>query len=150
MFLIIPILSFSQAEELPDPVPYFSAVIVEDIDISIEWYSEVLGFEEIDRIDSEERGFSQANLRRGDALIELIQLENSLSPQDLLEDKARGTRINGFFKFGFSVKDFDLWVDHFEKSNVEFRGVVVEDPDSGKRMVIILDPDGNRIQLFES
>jgi len=37
----------------------------------------------------------------------------------------------------------------FFESKVDFNGGVVEDPVSGKKMVIILDPDGNRIQLFE-
>ena len=32
---------------------------------------------------------------------------------------------------------------------IEFHGQVVHDANSGKKMVIIRDPDGNRIQFFE-
>jgi predicted enzyme related to lactoylglutathione lyase len=40
-------------------------------------------------------------------------------------------------------------VSHFEETGTEFNGQVVKDKNSGKRMVVIFDPDGNRIQLFE-
>lgn len=57
--------------------------------------------------------------------------------------------MKGIFKIGFSVTDFNSWMTHFENSKVNFRGSAVEDPNSGKRMIILLDPDGNRIQIFE-
>lgn len=37
---------------------YFAAIIVGDIDASIDWYTNMLGFEVIDRIENNERGFS--------------------------------------------------------------------------------------------
>ena len=40
------------------------------------------------------------------------------------------------------------WSEKTAKMEAEFHGNVVTD-DTGKRMVIVLDPDGNRIQLFE-
>ena len=42
--------------------PYFSAIIVGNIDSSISWYKKVLGLELRNRTDSPERGFIQANL----------------------------------------------------------------------------------------
>jgi len=103
----------------------------------------------LNKVESEERGFKQANLNRGDVLIELIELNSSLTPKKLLENQPKKTKIDGFFKFGFRVTEFDKWVDALKKLKVEFYGDVVTDGLSGKRMLLIYDPDGNRIQIFE-
>ena len=108
--------AYSQPSSLSDPKSYFASIIVGDIDISIQWYSKYLGFESVNRIDVVERGFSQANLKRGEALIELIELETSIDLNDLLVDKPRGTRVNGYFKFGFSVTDFESWINFLIES----------------------------------
>ena len=49
ILLIIPFLSFSQEETLPKLEAYFSAMIIEDMDTSIEWYSK-LGFDVLNNI----------------------------------------------------------------------------------------------------
>lgn len=148
-FSTIAFLGFTQPDKLSDPEPYFSAIIVENIDTSIDWYGKILGYEIINKVDMSDRGFRQANLKRGDSLLELIELSTALSPAELLSDKPARTRIKGFFKFGFTVSAFDDWMKFLTVSDVNFNGSVVEDPNSGKRMIIMLDPDGNRIQLFE-
>ncbi|MBO6524105.1 MAG: VOC family protein [Balneolaceae bacterium] len=50
---------------------------------------------------------------------------------------------------GFKIQNFDSWVKYLREKQVSFRGDVVNDPISGKKMVVVLDPDGNRIQFFE-
>lgn len=127
----------------------FTALLVDDLDASLDWYRTVLGFDVVSRTDSEERGFSQANLIRGDERLELVTLMNIKSLSELLGRPADDVLLNGIFKFGFAVDDFDRWAMHFRKQNVAFRGEVVEDPQSGKRMVVLLDPGGNRVQIFE-
>ena len=148
VILLAPI-GYSQSSKLPDLKPYFVAIIVRNIDTSSQWYSEVLGFEILNRVNMEERGFRQANLKRGTATIELIEIDTAIYPLDILKGKAKRTQIAGYFKIGFSVSDFDKWENFLTKSGVEFHGSVVRDKTSNKRIVIITDPDGNRIQLFE-
>lgn len=143
------ICAHGQSTSLPDPKPYFSAIIVSDVENSIEWYSKNLGFEVLNRVDMSDRGFKQANLKRGSALVELIELNTAISQAELLQNRPQRSRIQGFFKFGFTVSELDSWVEFLTESGVQFNGSVVEDPNSGQRMVIVLDPDGNRIQLFE-
>ena len=58
-------------------------------------------------------------------------------------------RVTGFFKIGFLVTEFDMWIDHLTNEKVDFYGNIVTDDTTGKRMAIITDPDGNRIQIFE-
>ncbi len=141
--------SLAQSKELSDPQPYFSAIIVADMDTSLDWYTKNFGFEVLSNVDMSDRGFRQANLTRGSALIELIELSSALPQKELLANQPARSRIQGFFKFGFTVADLDSWIDFLEKGEVDFNGSVVEDPNTGKRMIIVLDPDGNRIQLFE-
>ena len=82
-------------------------------------------------------------------MIELIELNSSISPNDLLTDYPKKTKMTGFFKIGFIVSGFDAWVNFLNQSKVEFHGKVVTDKTSNKRTVIVKDPDGNRIQIFE-
>ncbi|MCB0534708.1 MAG: VOC family protein [Lewinellaceae bacterium] len=137
------------ADSLPDPEAFFTAIIVRDIDSSIAWYTENLGFTLIDRAENAAIGFQQANLKRGAVLLELLELQAAIYPEDILAEAPPKTRIAGLFKFGFRMAEFDRWLAFLEQSGVDFLGTVVADPVSGRRMVLIKDPDGNRIQLFE-
>ena len=80
----IPFFSYSQDDSNENLEAYFIAIIVSDFDSSISWYSDILGFEVVNRIESAERGFKQSNLKRGDVLIELIQLEKAVNLKDLV------------------------------------------------------------------
>lgn len=145
----LPFLSYTQNNPTLDLEAYFSAMIVSDFDSSVKWYSNTLGFEVINRVESVERGFKQSNLKRGDVLIELVELDKALNPADIVPSHNNKTRFIGFFKLGFLVTDFDKWISHLTNEEADFYGHVVTDNTTGKRMVIITDPDGNRIQIFE-
>lgn len=127
----------------------FCALIVEDIVKSTDWYKECFEFDVLNSVTNTERGFSQANLARLGYNLELIQLNNAVNPADAIPDYNSRTRLIGMFKFGFTVKSFDSWLTKLEGLDAVFHGEVVSDPKTGKRMIILLDPDGNRIQLFE-
>jgi hypothetical protein len=108
-----------------------------------------LGLKIVNKNESEDLGFKVANLKRGNIFVELMELERALSPKDFISSYNQGIRIKGLFKTGFLVSDFEKWMDHFNKKGVLFHGNVVTDELSGNKMVIILDPDGNYIQIFE-
>jgi len=141
--------AFAQSETIPPLQPHFSALIVEDIDRSIEWYQNTLGLELLNKTENADFAFKQANLKRDAILLELIELGSALSPEEVIPNFNAKTKIQGIFKIGFSVANFDQWMDHLKKLEVDFQGNVVNDPNSGKKMIIIKDPDGNRIQFFE-
>lgn len=149
--LLFPIFTQAQTDSLPDMSmsAYFSAIIVSDMEASTQWYTDVLGMTVLNHFESAERGVKQTNLQRGDILIELIELDAAVSPLEAIPHYNPKTRLIGLFKIGFRVSDFDAWMMHLRQKEVEFHGDVVTDPVSGKRMIIIRDPDGNRIQMFE-
>ena len=146
---MIPLLSSAQTDSLQDFEAYFSAMIVSNLDTSINWYENTLGFSVVNKIESKERSFKQSNLRKGEILIELIELNNAIYPKDAVPNYSSKTRIIGFFKTGFLVTNFDEWINHLTSEKVDFYGDIIIDNSTGKRMVIITDPDGNRIQIFE-
>lgn len=147
LFLLV--LSSQAQPDAPDKlIPYFNAIIVSNLDSSLDWYKNVLGFEVISQRHFPEMGFKQANLSNDYAAIELIELQSAIFPQDVISNYNDKTKVLGLFKFGFKVEKFDQWVNFLKQGNVQLNGQVVIDEVSNKRMVIILDPDGNRIQLF--
>ena len=137
-----------QVEEL-ELIPGFTAIIVEDINRSSDWYQGILGYQLIQSNTNNDIGLSQFNLKRGMHSLELIQLESAQDPEEVIEGYNQKSKLLGIFKTGFMVKDFDKWMDYLKEKRVTFHGSVVRDPVSDKQMIIILDPDGNRIQLFE-
>ena len=82
-------------------------------------------------------------------MVELIELDNAITLQKTISNYHDKMRFKGFFKMGFLVSDFDAWIAHLKKVKATFYGRIVTDSLSKNRMVIITDPDGNRIQLFE-
>ena len=132
-----------------DMKPFFSAVVVSNIDSSIAWYKKVLGLQLRNRTDAPERGFIQANLHNKEMLIELVQVDSSLVAGKILKDHPPKTRIRGFMKFGFIVKDIDGLYKQLEDQNIKFTGRMVTDPVNNKKTFLINDPDDNLIQFFE-
>ncbi|MTI41860.1 VOC family protein [Fulvivirga lutimaris] len=141
--------SANAQKQLPDPEAYFMSFIVEDIDTSLKWYKGILGFDIINEMASEQGGYNIAILKRGNVLLEVMELKDALAPKKELAQVDGKLYLQGIFKVGFQLEDFDDWVDYLKKEEVEFHGTVVKDENLGIRTVIIKDPDGNYIQLFE-
>ena len=148
ILFISPIFSKAQTTQL-DYQPSFTALIVSEMERSTQWYSSVFDLQVMSQVASEERGFRIANLQSDAFQLELIELQNAVHPQQQIPDFTTKTRVIGFFKVGFQVADFDQWMEHLEEQNVTLNGSEVTDPQTGRRMVVITDPDGNRIQFFE-
>jgi len=149
-FILIPFNSCAQQKNIPELEAHFSALIVKDIDASLIWYTKMLGFNIMDNSEFPEIGLKQSNLQRGNSKIELIELNSALKPTEVIPNYNSKTRLIGLFKIGFLVSEFDKLMDHLKENDVNFHGNVVINEATGKRMVIIKDPDENRIQIFEN
>lgn len=124
----------------------FAAFIVKNIDASINWYTNNFGFELVNETNLEERGIKQANLKLGNTKIELIESKSSFDPT---ENNTKKGLVQGIFKVGFTVTNFNNWKNHLINQQLITENDIVENPVDHKLMLIIKDPDGNRIQLFE-
>lgn len=148
-FLTVTQFSTAQSSDGLTFTPSFSAIIVQDIDQSKEWYINVLKLEVVNTFESEERGFKIINLANKNFQLELLELKTAVNPKEVIQGVDQNTRIVGLFKTGFKVKDFDSWIRHLRVHTVNFQGNIVTDPATNKRMLVVRDPDGNRIQFFE-
>ncbi|MDH3648398.1 MAG: hypothetical protein OEQ53_01890, partial [Saprospiraceae bacterium] len=58
--------------------PFFSAIIVTEMDSALLWYKETLGFSVVNQQRREEFGLKQANLKHGQATLELIEINEAI------------------------------------------------------------------------
>ncbi len=124
----------SNEVEFRDVAP---AYVVRDVEDSLEWYRDVLGFE-LELVNRDPHGedpTSYAVLRRDDVSLHLV----SASMVEA-EKGSSGSQI--------TVRGLDALIAMMEGKGVQIiRGI--EDQPWGARDAIIADPDGNRVVLSE-
>ncbi|MGZ8516074.1 MAG: VOC family protein, partial [Chitinophagaceae bacterium] len=128
--------------------PYFSAVIVNNVDSSATWYQSVFDLKIKNRINDTPNGFRVMILESSTFLLELIENRSWPDQKKLLEGKPEGTRIQGFFKMGFKVPDMDACLKRLADLRV-IPGRIYTDSETKKRNFLINDPDGNLVQFFD-
>lgn len=151
-YLVIAFLScpfFCSSQNEIKVQPYFTAIMVSNVEKSVQWYSDTFGLTIRNRYDSEEGGYKQVIMHSPDMLIELVELKSKVTAEEALKDKPKGTTIIGFSKFGFTAPQFDELHKILTDKNVTFAGRTVRDGVSGKRTFLIRDPDNNLLQFFE-
>ena len=127
--------------------PYFSAVIVKDLDVSVKWYSSVFGLKTKDVMEDPNGAYRISILESEGYLLELLQLKESVTREEALKGKL-DAKLQGHFKYGFSVKDMAKVLNHLSSLKVDTSRIYT-DQKTGKRNLLITDPDGNLIQFFE-
>jgi hypothetical protein len=149
--LLMLISAFITGAQNPSAVkyePYFSAVIVHDVDSSTAWYQSVFDLKIKNRINDIERGFRVMILESPSLLLELIENKSWPAQKKLLADKPEGTRIEGFFKIGFHVHDMNACLKHLADLKI-IPDRIYTDSATKKRNFLVSDPDGNLLQFFE-
>lgn len=147
VFIIITSNTYGQQSTSFKVDPYFSALIVKNIDSSVKWYESVLGLK-TRFLPDVPQGIKVAILESPNIIIEMIENAAWLDPKKLLEGKPEGTRIQGYFKIGFRVTAMDSFIDHLKKLNISIPRIYKDD-NSGKRNFLVEDPDKNLVQFFE-
>lgn len=114
--------------------------LVADVDRSVAFYTEQLGFEPI-----EQMGAAFARVRRGELTLWLAGPPSSAARP--MPD-GRRPEPGGWNRFVIEVDDIDATVAALRASGARFRNDVLTGP--GGRQVLVEDPDGNPIELFEA
>lgn len=140
---------FSAAGQITKLQPSFTAIIVSDIDSSMNWYMNTFNLTLRNRFDNKEGGYKQAILISKQTMIELVELRTGIARDSLLNKFPRGTQFHGLNKFGFTVPDIDALHQELTQKKVNFLGRMVTDQVSNKRTFLIADPDKNMLQFFE-
>lgn len=126
--------------------PRLLALSVADLDASVAWYRDVLGFSETARHAFPDDRMRLAFVERDGFELELIEIEDT-PPFDAPTPSNPATR-RGLVKVAFDTADIDGLF-----ANVQGRGVRVQSSlqlsnRTGGRFFILLDPDGNWVQVF--
>ena len=106
---------------------------VSDLDKSIRWYEDVLGFKALYRLD--EMGWAEV-------ATEVARVNVGLSVVE-------SPKVQGGATLTFGVNDIDAARKLLEKRDVRFDGDTVTIPDMVK-LATFYDPDGNKLMLFQS
>lgn len=115
--------------------------IVDDVDTSIEFYCEHLGFSEVMHPAP-----TFAMLSRGDLRLALSAPSGQGGGGQAMPD-GRVPRPGGWNRFTVEVSDLDTSVATLRAAGVTFRNDVVDGV--GGRQVLVEDPSGNPVELFE-
>ena len=125
---------------------HFSAIVVKNIDSSVNWYQSVLGLK-TRFLPGTPQGIRVAILESPQIILEVIENNAWLDPKEYLKGKPEGTRLHGYFKIGFKVTAMDRFIEHLNKLNISIPRIYKDD--SGKRNFLVEDPDKNLVQFFE-
>lgn len=134
----------TEAQALPETSGAFHAISVRDIDESIAWYTQHLGFTVETRGGNEQR--QGALLVRPGAVLELGQFAGAV-PRNKLNAGIESHEIFGVFKLGFTTANLDATFKALDEAGVDVFFPIVEASD-GNKTFGIKDSDGNIVQFL--
>ncbi|MGB9936703.1 MAG: VOC family protein [Methanobacterium sp.] len=118
----------------------YTNIAVENLDESVKFYTDVLGFEENNRFNPE-NGVTIAFLKGdGDSMIELTEGMENLDPN------MKGQ--NGLFMVGLEVSDMDKTARELQGKGVQFTRGPIDTP-NGTKIAFFKDPQGVQIELIQ-
>ncbi len=117
-------------------------ITVDQLENAIQWYTEQLGFRHLTTIG--EMGNKRAVLERNGCVIELYEPANVLTVNESSEE------FYGFPKIAFAIDGLDKIRSELVRKEVKIIHEFSEnDFEWASRSLIVKDPEGNWIQLFE-
>jgi len=127
--------------------PHHFAILVSDIEQSIKWYNEILGFRLKKRFERKDVGGQFAFLELNGIEIEIYSVVNSIR-QEEYNPSIDSLSTQGMKHFAFSVKDIVLAVQDLKSRGVKF----IKEPTLGssrQMYAIFLDNSGIMLEVIE-
>jgi methylmalonyl-CoA/ethylmalonyl-CoA epimerase len=123
-------------------------ISVANLEESIAWYREMLGFEEVMRMSEDAANKMEiGHIKRGNCYIELFQVEGASPLPEYRRDPSADLGVHGVKHFGLQVDDAHAAVKELKAKGVEIAMGPVDTP--GVCFVFILDNSGNALELIE-
>ena len=113
--------------------------MVDDVDKSIAFYTELLGFEVLTSFSP-----AFADVKRGNLRL-LLSGPKSSAGRPMADGATPGP--GGWNRIHFIVDDIDSEVDRLRGAGATFRNDVVVGP--GGKQILLQDPSGNFVELFQ-
>lgn len=128
--------------------PHHCGISVPDLEASIAWYHDMLGFSVKARLTLESVGAKVAFLKHGGFQIELFEVPNAAPLPDDRRYPDVDLRTHGTKHIAFAVEDLKNVVDTLKERGVEIAMDVMNMPDG--KVAFIRDNSGNLIEFIES
>ena len=123
------------------------ALSVENLDASVKWYEETLGFKLERRFGFEEVGLQIAHIISGDVRFELFEQEGSVKSPDEEADVFEALRTRGAKHVGLLVGDIEALKAELEAKGVEILGDIMSVEPAGVKNLFIRDNSGNQLEF---
>jgi methylmalonyl-CoA/ethylmalonyl-CoA epimerase len=142
----------SIAEEIfgSSPKPLHLGISVSNLEESVKWYTETLGFEPTKHLDLPEVQFRVAILEYQGFGVELIEVKGSTKNPLAWKEPGPQHQIQGIVHFAFRVKDLDAVEKVFRQKGARFACEPTVLEGLGIRYFHIFDNDGNLIEFGQS
>jgi methylmalonyl-CoA/ethylmalonyl-CoA epimerase len=129
-------------------IPHHCGISVPDLDASIAWYRDMLGFTLEKRLSIDELSASVAFLRHGNFFIELFEIKNAEPLPEGRSYPNKDIQTHGTKHIAFAVDDVDEYINSLKKRGVDIAmDVRIME---GKAMAFIRDNAGNLIEIVET
>lgn len=129
---------------LPDFAFDHGAISVPDLEASIRWFEEVLGFDLLRRFRLEPAMANCAMLGRGDMLIELFEPDDGVPLPPERSEPNRDVRLHGHKHIAFKCPDLDGMIDWLDHKDADIALTI--DAKFG-RALFVRDNSGNLIEF---
>ncbi len=142
----------SHDKTVPPLTPCLISISVANLDETIKWYHDNLGFAIKKKSELPRYSLRIAFVEANGFTLELIEFKNSVSYEAIqkqfpnVDDRAK---IQGPGKLAFSVADLEALATRLKSKKVHFFRDITHDEDSAQRWFIVSDNNGNWIQFFE-
>ncbi len=130
--------------------PYLVGLMVADVDASVEWYRENLGFSLYDSLDVKQKGLKIRFMERNGFKIELVGAKDSIEAAKHIPNLKDRTKVQGFVKFSFTVEDIHGAVEQLKKNNVKFMMDITKSSRTQNTFALFYDNSGNLLQMIET
>ncbi len=129
-------------------IPHHCGISVPDLEASIAWYRDVLGFSVEKRLTLDAISAKIAFMKHGDFYIELFEVEGAAPLPEDRRYPDEDIRTHGNKHIAFAVEDVRSVVDTLKKrgADIAMDVNIVED----KPMAFIHDNAGNLIEIVEA
>ena len=132
--------------------PYLVSLCVANLDVSVGWYRNMLGFREMRRLNVPSSSLRISFIELNGFRLELIEFKDSVSYSAIrskfpaVDDQAK---VQGFGKLAFAVTNVGEVAGSLKSKKSSFVREVTQEKDTGEIWFIIEDVDGNWLQFFE-